>query len=254
MIEKILVDSDKVLSKLGLETVVVYSNDSNNCCLSCHTSDDLAYVFIKSNDEGYVEKEFALRNWDSVHSVLSSLYSQNNPESFNVTINYDTENYPNMFRIKSGRLKMNYYLQNYSFIRNKQELMDNYTKKKFQLNSFTDEGHNIEPEIVKEVSNLSGLINEKYFRILSDDFGTYIVFGDENQSCDNASIKISDEVLFSTMPDRYFPVSYFVSVYNSLNINDENVSFKIKLMSDKIIMVSENIITKKIVIIRGKKI
>lgn len=252
MLKEIMIDADKLLSKLDLNTVVVYSSQDNNCCISCHTDDDLAYVYVKSKNDGYVEKEFALRNWKTMHSILSSFYS---PESFNdlkFKIGYDSENYPNKLDIKNGRLKMTHYLQTYSLIRNQDEMLDSYKKKKLALNQFNSSlsGDEIDDNVIKDIAKMSSLVNEKSFRInYKEGLGTYIYFGDENQSADNGSIIIDENETSNVYKsDIHFPVDYFIGVYKALSGD----GFKIKFYSDKIVMVNEGDITSKVAIIRGK--
>ena len=248
MLKNTLINADKLLNKLNLTSVVVYSSSDNNCCISCHTDDDLAYVYVKNKSDGYVEKEFSLRNWDSIHSILGSFYTPETINNLKFNFKYDNENYPSMLEIKNGRLKMNYYLQNYSFIRNQQQLLDEYTKKKLALKPFNDDGHNIDETVVKDMSKLSSLVNEEYFKFIVKNNGTYICFGDENQSADNASIMISEEQLITPRDKTMFPVNYFINIYKSM----QGKEFKIKLFSDKIIFVNEDEEYLKIAIVRGK--
>lgn len=250
MLKKTLIDADKLLSKLELKTVVVYSSQNNNCCISCHSDDDLAYVFVKSNEEGYMEKEFSLRSWNSMHSIIGSFYNPETVDNFKLKMGYDSENYPNTIEFKNGRLKLTHFLQNYSLLRNQQELLADYTKKKIALNQFTGDGDIIDDGIIKDVSRMSSLVNEKLFRInYKDGIGTYIYFGDENQSADNGSIIIDENV--STVQyktDAYFPVDYFVGIYKAMSGN----GFKMKFYNDKIIMINNGDITSKVAIIRSK--
>ncbi len=250
MLKETLVSADKLMSKIDLTTVVVYSSSTNNCCVSCHTNDDLVYVYVRNKSDGYVEKEFSLRSWDSIHSILGTFYSPETFDKLKMNFKYNDENYPSMLEVKNGRLKMNYYLQNYSFLRNQQQLLDEYNKKKLALKPFTDDGVEFEESLIKDISKLSSLTNEEYFKFYVNDLGTYICFGDENQSADNASIKISDEQIISPNEKTKFPVNYFINIFKSLMGN----GFKIKLFSDKIIMCQEDDKFLKIGIIRGRNI
>ena len=250
MLKKTLLDADKLLSKIDLKTVVVYSSQNNNCCISCHTDDDLAYVFVKSNEDGYTEKEFSLRSWNSMHSILGSFCNPETVDNLKLKFGYDSETYPNTIEFKNGRLKLTHFLQNYSLLRNQQELLADYTKKKLALNQFSGDGDYIDDGVVKDISRMSGLVNEKLFRInYKESIGTYVYFGDENQSADNGSIVIDENessVLYKN--DVYFPVDYFVNIYKAMSGD----GFKMKLYADKIIMINNGDVTSKVAIIRGK--
>ena len=56
MLKETLYEADKLFNKFDLNTVVVYSSSDNHCCMSCHTNDDLAYLYVKNKSEGYINR------------------------------------------------------------------------------------------------------------------------------------------------------------------------------------------------------
>lgn len=245
MLKETLFEADKLFNKLNLETVVVYSSSDNHCCMSCHTDDDLAYVYTKNKKEGYTTKEFAIRSWSSIHSVINSFDNEN----LNIKIEKDDSDYPNLLKINNGRVKMTYYLQNYSFLSNQNELLETYNNKKFELGQLKEgNAEELDESYVRDITRLSGLLSEKYFRI-GGDSENYIYFGDENQSIDNGKIHIGNIGGYNQWkPEMYFSVEYFSAMYRSLA--DQNI--KVKFTPQQIIMIGENDNAIKVAILRGK--
>lgn len=243
--KNILLETDKLFSKLELESVVMYPNDIGNACVSCHTNDDLAYVFVQSKKIDYTYKEFAFRNWSSIHSVISSFWG--NMEELKISVFMDKNDYPQRLNISNNRINMNYYLQNYSFISNQQDLLNVYKKKKFQLGNIQDGFLGLTQDIVKDINRMSSLTLEKQFYLKTSVNGTYVVFGDENQTVDNGSIKVSDESLLNVDKSFNFNIDYFLKIYSALCGND----FKCRFLKDKIVMTSETDEFLKVAIIRG---
>ncbi len=246
MLKETLYEADKLFNKFDLNTVVVYSSSDNHCCMSCHTNDDLAYLYVKNKSEGYTDKEFSIRSWNSIHSILSSF---NNDDTLNIKVEKDSEFYPNVFKISQNRIKMTYFLQNYSFLSNQSELLDEYKNKKFELNKLTEgNADDLDESYVKDITKLSSLTNEKYFRIGGSD-NNYIYFGDENQSIDNGKIDIGNIGGYNQWKNEmYFSVDYFSAMYRSLM----DCNIKIKFTPQQIIMIGENDNTIKVGILRGK--
>ena len=250
MLRQTLIEADKLFSKFDLETVVVYPSDESHCCMSCKTNDDLAYVFIENKSSGYDYKQFGIRSWASIHSIVNSFYSKDDDKTMNLKIDTDESMFPTLMKITSGRLKMTYFLQNYSFISNQQELNESFEKKRFKLGkSIVGNGELMDESIVKDIMKLSSLTNEKYFRICHNDRDNYIYFGDENQSVDNGRINIGEiGGINNWKDDMYFSVDYFSAMYRSLI--DDNL--KIKFAPTQIIMIGENDNVIKVGALRGK--
>lgn len=247
MLKETIIEADKLFNKFELSTVVVYSSDDNHCCMSCHTNDDLVWVFAKNNTDGYELNQFSFRTWSSIHSVISAFPF----ESLKITEELDSSNYPQMLRISSGRMKMNYYLQNYSLISNQPELLSEYEGKRINLNRLNEgNADELDENIIKDITRMSSLVNEKYFRI-GRDTENYIYFGDENQSIDNGKIYIGNiggENIWSS--DMYFSVEYFASMFRGLN----NQNIKVKITPKQIIMLGEENNVTKICVLRGKNV
>lgn len=242
--KNILLEADKLFSKLELENVVMYPNDMGNACLSCCTNDDLTYVFVLSKSNDYTTKEFSFRNWASIHSVISSFWG--NINELNIDVDNDKNNYPQRLKISNSRINMNYYLQNYSFISNQQDLLNIYKKKKFCLASIKDGFTDLTTDIVKDINRMSSLTLEKQFHIKCKD-GTFIVFGEETHTVDNGSVKISDDNLLNVDKSFNFNIDYFLKLYASLNGDN----FICRFLNDKIIMTNETETFLKVAIIRG---
>lgn len=247
MLKNTLIEADKLFNKFDLETVVVYPSSDSHCCISCHTNDDLAYLYVKNKNEGYTTKEFGLRNWSSIHSIIGSL--SNNENSLSIKVENDTSDYPSVFKLTNGRIKMTYFLQNYSFISNQNELLEEYKNKKFELGQLREgNADELNESYIKDISKLSALLSEKYFRI-GGNVDNYIYFGDENQSIDNGKIDIGTIGGYNQWKsEMYFSVEYFVAMYRSLLDCD----VKIKFTPQQIIMIGENENIIKVAILRGK--
>lgn len=249
MLRKTLIEADKLFNKFDLHMVTVYSSAENHCCMSCKTNDDLVFLYVENKNDGYVSKEFSLRNWNSMHSIINSFYSEDDDNSMKIKVETDESNYPNLMKITSGRLKMTYFLQNYNFISNQNDLKEEFDKKRFNLKKNIDgNADNLDATLVKDISKMSMLVNESYFRIGSENGQNYIYFGNENQSVDNGKILIGDiGGINNWKEDIYFSVEYFSSMYRSLSDN-----IKIKFMPMQIIMTCETDDVVKVGIIRGK--
>ena len=250
MLKNTLIEADRLFNKFDLETVVVYPSEDNHCCISCHTNDDLVYVFIKNKANDYTTKEFAIRNWSSIHSIIGSFYNAETSDSFKINVEKDSSDYPNVLKIANGRIKMTHYLQNFSFISNQSELLETYKNKKFCLGQLRDgNAEELDESLIKDICKLGGLLNEKFFRIGGDLGNNYIYFGNENQSVDSGKISIGNIGGLNTWkPEMHFSVEYFSAMYRALS--DQNV--KIKITPQQIVMVGENDNTNKVAILRGK--
>lgn len=250
MLRETIIEADKLLNKFDLETVVVYPTEENHCCISCKTNDDIVYVYTENKKSGYDTQMFGLRNWSSMHSIISSFYNADDDTSMKMKIESDTDNYPVLIKISSGRLKMTYFLQNYSFVSNQSDLKESFEKRKFRLGKNIESNcDNLDESIVKDICKLSALTNEKYFRIGHNENGNYIYFGDENQSVDNGKIDIEDiGGINNWKDDMYFSVEYFSAMYRSLT----DCNLMVKFAPTQIIMIGENDNVVKVGAIRGK--
>lgn len=250
MLKTTLFEADKLFNKFDLETVVVYPSDDGHCCMSCHTNDDLAYVYVKNKNSGYDTKEFAIRSWSSIHSIIGSFYNTESAESFKINVEKDSSDYPSVLKIANGRIKMTHYLQNYTFLSNQSELLESYKNKKFQLGQLRDgNAEDLDEGYVKDICKLSGLLNEKFFRICGENGTNYIYFGDENQSVDNGKICIGNiGGLNQWKPEMHFSVEYFSAMYRSM----ADLDVKIKFTPQQIIMIGESETSTKVAILRGK--
>ena len=250
MLKTTLFEADKLFNKFDLETVVVYPSDDNHCCVSCHTNDDLAYVYIRNKADGYNTKEFAIRNWNAIHSIIGSFYSAESADTFKINVEKDSSEYPNVLKIANGRIKMTHYLQNYTFLSNQPELLETYKNKKFALGQLREgNAEELDESLIRDICKLGGLLNEKFFRIGGEAGNNYIYYGDENQSVDNGKISIgSIGGVNAWKSEMYFSIDYFSAMYRSLA--DQNV--KVKIMPQQIVMIGENDNVTKVAILRGK--
>ena len=73
MLKTVLADLSKSFTKADMKTVVVHPSDTNRLRVSCCTDDKQYYVFGESIADGWVEKEFAFRDWVSISSIISSI-------------------------------------------------------------------------------------------------------------------------------------------------------------------------------------
>lgn len=242
-----IIEADKLFNKFDLTTVVVYPSEDKHCCISCHTNDDLVWVFAKNNNYGYELNQFSFRTWSSIHSVISTFPN----ETLKIESEFDSSNYPQMLKVSSGRMKMNYFLQNFNLISNQPELLAEYEGKRINLNRLKEgNAEELDENIIKDIVRLSSLVNEKYFRI-GRDSENYIYFGDENQSIDNGKIYIGDiggENIWSS--DMYFSVEYFASMFRAL----VNQNIKVRITPKQIIMLGEENNVTKICVLRGKSL
>lgn len=249
MLEKMFLDVNKLFSKFEFKPVVVYPSSTFHCCISCRTFDDKVFVYAESNEDNYEEKEFAIRDWSVMSSILGT-FSGENEEKMKVKLAYNDYNYPHLATFTSGRLKVNHYLQSYNMVSSQQDLLANYTKKKLNLKEFSGEGDDyITEEIVKNISKMSSLLSEKNFRLKNTSEGIFVLFGNENQTIDNGLIKISDkEENIEFKDNMYFSVEYFINMFKAMAVNDE---YKIKVFTDKIVFCGKNDISSKVGIVVG---
>jgi hypothetical protein len=252
MLRQTLIEADSLFNKFDFETVVVYPSSSEHCCISCKTSDDLVYAFVEDKGEEYTTKMFGLRNWSSIHTIISSFYNKDDESSLKIDIDTDDGGSPKVFNISSGRLKMKYFLQNYSFIVNQQDLKDKFDQRKFGLqHTLESNAGELTEDIVKDICRLSSLTNEKYFRITFKDGNNYIYFGDENQSVDNGSINIGNIGGTNIWKENtYFSVDYFSALFRSMYKD----TIKVKFLPERILMASENDNAYRVGALRGKAI
>ena len=252
MLEKVFLDVNKLFNKFEFKPVVVYQSATKHCCISCRTFDDKVFAYAESNEDGYEDKEFAIRDWSIMNSILGT-FSGDNEDKLKVKLVYNDYNYPHLATFSAGRLKVNHYLQSYNMISSQQDLLNNYSKKKLNLKEFSGEGDNyITDEVVKNISKMSSLLGEKTFRLKSTNEGIFALFGNENQTIDNGLIQISDIVENIEFKDNmYFSVEYFINMFKAMSINEE---YKIKVFPDKIVFCGRNDVTSKVGIVVGSTV
>ena len=224
MFERELINADKLLSKFDTEGIVCYPSSDNHCCFSSITNDGLVYLYSKDKQENYQLKEFGIRKWSPIHSIID----MRNPEdesSFIVQVENDEFGYPKLINFGVHRVKMTHYLQNYTFLSNQPDLLGLYKQRKFEL--------------IRAVSDITQRISSQ----------VHLYFGDENQSIDYARLELA-YIDPSTVwkNDTYFSVDYFAQLYRAMGV--DNV--KIKFTPSQIIMMSEDEDSLRIGILRGK--
>lgn len=251
MLKIVLADLSKSFTKTDMKTVVVYPSDTNKLRVSCCSDDKQYYVFGESINDGWTEKEFAFRDWNSVSSMISSFYSYDEPEKCSMTLEKNSEDYPTILKIKNGRMKMTHYLQNYTFISRQDDLLNNYKGKKFQLKGF-DENYftDFSADTMSRITKLSALTGAKHFRVGLEDRDLYFYFGDETKTIDNAKICVCEDYQVD-FKDKglFFAVEYLAIAVSALK--DQNM--KIKYDGGVITLCGENDVSSKVMAIVGKK-
>jgi len=249
LFERELINADKLLSKFDTEGIVCYPSSDNHCCFSSITNDGLVYLYSKDKQENYQLKEFGIRKWSPIHSIID----MRNPEdesSFIVQVENDEFGYPKLINFGVHRVKMTHYLQNYTFLSNQPDLLGLYKQKKFELiRAASDITQTMPKEDLKSLTRMSMMLNEKFFRINRISSQVHLYFGDENQSIDYARLELA-YIDPSTVwkNDTYFSVDYFAQLYRAMGV--DNV--KIKFTPSQIIMMSEDEDSLRIGILRGK--
>ena len=249
MLEKTLINADKLFSKFDTEGIVCYPSTDNHCSFSSITDDGLVYLYSKDKQENYELKEFGLRKWTPIHSMID----MRNPEdenSFIVNVENDEFGYPKIMYFDVNRVKMTHYLQNYTFLSNQQDLLNLYKQKKFELTrAAKDITQTLPKEDIRSLGRLSTMLNEKFFRINRISSQVYFYFGDENQSIDCARLELNYLDPSSVWKnDTYFSFDYFAQLYRAMGT--DNV--KLKLTPSQIIMMSDDENSLQVGILRGK--
>lgn len=251
MLKTVLADLSKSFTKADMKTVVVHPSDTNRLRVSCCTDDKQYYVFGESIADGWIEKEFAFRDWVSISSIISSFYNPSEPDKCVMTLERNDEDYPTTLKVKSGRMKMIHYLQNYTFISRQDDLLNTYKGKKFQLKDF-DENYftDFDADTMARISKLSSLTGEKHFKVGLEDRDLYFYFGDANKTIDNAKICVCEDYQLE-FKDKglFFSVDYLATAINSLK--DQNM--KIRYDGGVITICGENEVSKKVMAVVGKK-
>lgn len=257
MLKETLVDINKMYNLFEMDTVVCYPSADNACCISGKTDDDSVYLFTKNISGGsYDYKEFAFRNWSSIYYAISSVYDttkgdDGNPKGFNLNITKDSYDYPSILNLKNSRLNITYYVQNYSFLSNQPDLLNNYNRRKFELNELTSgNADDFSEAAVRDLRRITTWLQDKYFRIGRDEQGNFLYVGDPNLSVDCAKIYIDGQGGGENWSDKhYFSIENFNKLFMFMKDNEEN--FHMKLTPTQIIMSCRNNVTYKTAILRG---
>lgn len=252
MLKTILNDLVKSFVKTDCKTVVCHSSDNGNLRISTTTDDKQMYIYTESVEGGWNTKEFAFRDWSAISSIISSFYDSENPDKCVMTLDKDSEDYPNVLNVKNGRMKMTHYLQNYTFISRQDDLLNAYKGKKFHLKAPTV-GYidTFDIDTMRSVSKLSSLTGEKLFRIGMEGTGLYFYFGDETKTIDNAKICVCENYEHSYVDKGLkFSVDYLNIAFNSLRTHND---VKMKIDGGTIVVSGSNDISNKVVAVIGKK-
>lgn len=249
MLGKMFNTANKLFSKfVDFQPVVVYPSSSGHCCISCRTMDDKVFAYAESVQDGYKEKEFAIRNWGIINSLLGVF--SNDLDNLSVQLKYNSNDYPHLAIFSTKDMKINHYLQSYNMISNQSDLLNAYNKRKLNLKTYDGEGDTFfTDEVVKNIGRLSSLLDAITFKIVSNNDGIFVVFGQENQTIDNGVIKLSDPIEnFQIKDNIQFSVVYFLNIYKALCSED---NFRMKVLNDKIIFCSQNDVATKVCILVG---
>ena len=246
MLKEMLYNLTKSFMKTDCKTIVCHPGDGH-LRISSTTDDKQLYIFAESIANGWNNKEFAFRDWQSVASIISSFYS----DTCEMKLECDDQDYPNILRIKNGSMKMTHYLQNYTFISRQDDLLNSYRGKKFTLKSVdTNTFENFDSDVMSKISKLSNLTGEKCFKIKKEGNDVYFTFGDETKTIDNGKVLIqSNYTQPFTDSNLYFSVDYLNIAVNSLKDQD----MKIKYDGKSLQLSGQDVISKKVMVIIGKK-
>lgn len=248
MLKEAFMNADKLLGKFDLQSVVCYPDKENHTCFSCRTSDDLLFLYVRDNsvNEDSI-KEFGLRNWSTVHSILGL-----NPEQLKITVQNDSYGYPSLLTFSSNNLSYRHYLQNYSFVSNQPDVFKMYKERRFHLlNEMGRATSTVKKEDVKTLTRVSSILSDGYFRIMRNESGKTVLYcGDLNQSIDTVTIVLDGTVTTETFSDNmYYSVDYFTQLYRAMG-ESENV--KIGLLKNMIILVNDTESSTQVAIMKGK--
>lgn len=251
MLKTMLYDLNKSFMKTDCKTIVCHPSSDKKLRISSTTDDKQLYIYAESINDGWDTNEFAFRDWASVASIINTFYNPESPESCELKLECDEQDYPNILRIKSGLMKMTHYLQNYTFISRQDDLLNSYKGKKFTLKSL-DKNYLTEftPDTMTMISKLSAITGERYFKVKKDTNGLSFYFGDETKTIDNGNILVQSG-LCTEFSDKglYFSVDYLNIAVNSL----KNQNMMIKCDGSIITICGSNDISKKVIAIVGKK-
>lgn len=251
MLKTMLYDLSKSFMKTDCKTIVCHGDSEGHLRISSVTDDKQLYIYAESVNNEWSHKEFAFRDWSAVASIMSSFYDVSEPSNCTMTLDVDSENYPNVLRVKNGSMKMTHYLQNYTFICRQDDLLNSYKGKKFTLKGVDyNEIEDLNSDMMSKISKLSSLTSEKCFKVGLENNGLYFYFGDSNKTVDNAKICVCEDYQGKFVDKGlYFSVDYLAIAINSLK--DQNI--KIKFDGNLITVCGENEVSKKVIAVVGKK-
>lgn len=251
MLKTMLYDLTKSFMKTDCKTIVCHPSSDKKLRISSTTEDKQLYIYAESITTGWESNEFAFRDWASVASMISSLYNPSEPESCVMKLECDEQDYPNVLRVKNGVMKLTHYLQNFTFISRQDDLLNAYKGKKFTLKQLdANSMPEFDANIMSNVSKLSSLTGEKYFKVKKEGTDLYFCFGDETKTIDNGKIKVqSNYTVPFTDKGLYFSVDYLNIAVNSLK--DQNM--KVKYDGGLITVCGSNDVSNKVMAIVGKK-
>lgn len=250
MLKTMLYDLNKCFMKTDCNIIVCCPNENKNLRISSKTDDSQFYIYAESVANDWEYKEFAFRDWASVSTIISSFYEPNNPENCIMKLERDAEDYPNILKVKNGRMEMTHYLQNYSFISKQTDMLNTYKSKKFTLQNDGSGFINFDTNNMTKISRLSSLTGEKSFKIKKIGTDLYFCFGDETKTIDNGKILVKDNFEESfTDKDLFFNVDYFGIAVNALKDQDLMIKFEGGLIT----FTGSNDVSKKIIALTGKK-
>lgn len=246
MLKEMLYNLTKSFMKTDCKTIVCHPGDGH-LRISSTTDDKQLYIFAESIANGWNNKEFAFRDWQSVAQIISSFYG----DTCEMKLECDDQDYPNILRIKNNGMKMSHYLQNYTFISRQDDLLNSYKGKKFTLKSVDVNGFpDFTSDTMSRVSKLSNLTSEKYFKIKKEGNDLYVTFGDESKTIDNGKVLIQSNYTQPFIDNNlYFSVEYLNIAVNSLKDQD----MKIKYDGKSLQVSGQDDVSKKVMVILGKK-
>lgn len=251
MLKTMLYDLTKSFMKTDCKSIVCHPSSDKKLRISSTTDDKQLYIYAESIADGWDKNEFAFRDWAGVASIISSFYNPAEPESCVMKLECDEQDYPNVLKVKNGVMKMTHYLQNFTFISRQEDLLNAYKGKKFTLKSLdTNSMPDFNGNTMSNVSKLSSLTGEKYFKVKKEGTDLYFVFGDETKTIDNGKILVQTNYTTPfTDKGLYFSVDYMNIAVSSLK--DQNMM--VKYDGGIITVCGCNDISRKVIAIVGKK-
>lgn len=239
IIKKLILKNNVLFNSVGVKIVSVYDalleatiynkDKAKPGCNMCAVNDtDTVYIHSRCLDDWKTEI-FTFRDWSKVSSILN-LFS----DDVDISMKLDEDNSPCLMKFSSPVAKVNHYLQSKKFVKIQENSNGAYKKIKFTLETLTESNIDIEKDCLRQMSRASSILDDKSFKLVSEDNNVFAIFGDETNTVDNIKILIGKTIEGIRFPNITAKFSFedFQSVLKSYSLMEGKTY--IQFFQDKI--------------------